>query len=50
MVYHALAGMDMALAFIANLKGDDIAEEAARFAEYSGSWRDGEDDPWGRKL
>ena len=44
------AGMDMALAFIASLHGEPTAEEAARFAEYSGNWRDGADDPWGRKI
>ena len=44
------AGMDMALAFIASLHGESTAEEAARFAEYSGNWRNGADDPWGRKT
>ena len=40
----------MALAFIASLHGEPTAEEAASFAEYSGNWRDGADDPWGRKI
>ena len=40
----------MALAFIASLRGESTAEEAARFAEYSGNWRDGADDLWGRKI
>ncbi|KAK9832752.1 hypothetical protein WJX81_008413 [Elliptochloris bilobata] len=44
------AGMDMALAFIASVRGQAQAEEAARFAEYSGNWQDGADDPWGRRI
>ncbi len=44
------AGMDMALAFTASLLGREAAEGIARFAEYSGSWVDGDDDPWGRSA
>ncbi len=41
------AGMDMALAFISHVHGADVAAEAAAFAEYSGTYKDPDHDPFG---
>lgn len=42
------AGMDMALAFIKEQHGPDVAERCATAAEYSGDYNDPENDPWGK--
>lgn len=41
------AGMDMALAFISHVHGADVAAEAAAHAEYSGTYTDPNNDPFG---
>lgn len=40
------AGIDMALAFIADSNGAETAEEIARYLEYSGDFRNAENDPF----
>ena len=44
------AGMDMSLYFIAKVLGEEVAAQAAKFAEYSGQWKDPSDDPFGVLL
>ena len=44
------AGMDMSLYFIAKVLGEEAAAQAAKFAEYSGQWKDPSDDPFGVLL
>eukprot|EP00884_Botryococcus_braunii_P002452 jgi/Botrbrau1/12207/Bobra.0197s0002.1 len=41
------AGMDMALAFIQELHGHEVAAQCARIAEYSGEYLDPMNDPFG---
>lgn len=41
------AGMYMALAFIQELHGPQVAAECAQFAEYSGQYSDPTNDPFG---
>lgn len=42
--------MDMILYFIASTLGNATAQEAAKFAEYNGQWRNSEDDVWGEAI
>lgn len=44
------AGMDMILYFIACVLGDATAQQAAKFAEYNGQWRNSKDDVWGEAV
>ncbi len=43
------AGMDMTLYFLSQVMGEDVARQAANFAEYAGQWTDPSDDPWGKE-
>jgi len=42
--------MDMTLAFFAKMLGEDVSQQAAKFAEYNGQWSDPSDDPWGSTV
>ncbi len=41
--------MDMTLYFLSKVLGEDVARQAASFAEYAGQWTDPSDDPWGKE-
>lgn len=40
----------MALAFIAQTNGVEIARRVAAYAEYNGDFLDSSNDPWGRLI
>lgn len=41
------AGMDAALHLVHLVYGEAVAQQAARYTEFTGNWRDGSADPWG---